>query len=133
MKKNLNIAYLNGAEGMIRRGAASSGGSGDSGGGTGEASTIEYLDVSGVNQEIYFTTLLITSFVSKSKENGVVCILPSAAMVGYNNSLIISLAIDFSFKTSNGTILELLLNMGITQEQLDAIPRITKEQFYSLE
>lgn len=28
MKKNLNIAYLNGAEGMIRRGAASSGGSG---------------------------------------------------------------------------------------------------------
>lgn len=31
MKKNLNIAYLNGAEGMIRRGGASSGGSGDSG------------------------------------------------------------------------------------------------------
>lgn len=29
MKKNLNIAYLNGAEGMIRRGAASSSGSGD--------------------------------------------------------------------------------------------------------
>lgn len=32
MKKNLNIAYLNGAEGMIRRGA--SGGSGESGGGS---------------------------------------------------------------------------------------------------
>ena len=32
MKKNLNIAYLNGAEGMIRRGGASSGGSGESGG-----------------------------------------------------------------------------------------------------
>ena len=30
MKKNLNIAYLNGAEGMIRRSA--SGGSGESGG-----------------------------------------------------------------------------------------------------
>lgn len=29
MKKNLNIAYLNGAEGMIRRGGASSGGNGD--------------------------------------------------------------------------------------------------------
>ena len=124
MKKNLNIAYLNGAEGMIRRGAS---------GGSGEASNIEYLDVSGINQEIYFTTLLIMSFVSKNKENGVVGILPSAAMVSYNNSLIISLAIDFSFKTSNGTILELLLNMGITKEQLDAIPRITKEQFYSLE
>lgn len=106
---------------------------GGSGSGSGDDSNIEYLDVSGVNQEIYFTTLLITSFVSKSKENGVVCILPSAAMVGYNNSLIISLAIDFSFKTSNGTILELLLNMGVTQEQLDAIPRLTKEQFYSLE
>ena len=29
MKKNLNITYLNGAEGMIRRGGASSGGSGN--------------------------------------------------------------------------------------------------------
>ena len=106
---------------------------GGSGNGSGEISTVEYLDVSGINQEPYFTMLLITSFVSKNKENGVVAISPSAAMVGYNNSLIISLAIDFSFKTSNGTVLELLLNMGITQEQLDAIPRLTKEQFYNLE
>ena len=36
MKKNLNIAYLNGAEGMIRRGA--SGGSGGSGGGSSSGS-----------------------------------------------------------------------------------------------
>ena len=47
MKKNLNIAYLNGAEGMIRRGA-SGGASGGSGESSGEASTIEYLDVSGM-------------------------------------------------------------------------------------
>ena len=169
MKKNLNIAYLNGAnigkkvinvvetinnqdkdinitengsvEVVADNGYTGLGkvtvnvevvSSGD-GSGSGEASNIEYLDVSGVNQEIYFASLLIMSFVSKNKENGVVGITPSAAMVGYNNSLIISLAIDFSFKTSNGTILELLLNIGITQEQLDAIPRITKEQFYSLE
>lgn len=32
MKKNLNIAYLNGAEGMIRKGAASSGGNGSGNG-----------------------------------------------------------------------------------------------------
>ena len=37
MKKNLNISYLNGAEGMIRRGGASSGGS------SGGEGNIEYL------------------------------------------------------------------------------------------
>ena len=44
MKKNLNIAYLNGAEGMIRRGGASSGGSGESGGsGSGSGSGDEHV------------------------------------------------------------------------------------------
>lgn len=42
MKKNLNIAYLNGAEGMIRRGAASSGGSGSSGSSGTEDNVIYY-------------------------------------------------------------------------------------------
>lgn len=45
MKKNLNIAYLNGAEGMIKRGGASSGGSvdsGESGSGSGDEHVIYY-------------------------------------------------------------------------------------------
>jgi hypothetical protein len=45
MKKNLNIAYLNGAEGMIRRGGASSGGGSDSGSGSGNVSKIEFVDL----------------------------------------------------------------------------------------
>lgn len=48
MKKNLNIAYLNGAEGMIRRGGASSGDSGggsDSSLGSGNVSKIEFVDL----------------------------------------------------------------------------------------
>lgn len=55
MKKNLNIAYLNGAEGMIRRGA--SGGSGESGGGSGNGSNtinsrvIYYKTVDGLYQD----------------------------------------------------------------------------------
>lgn len=44
MKKNLNIAYLNGAEGMIRRGA--SGGNGESGGsGSGSELKWEYYKI----------------------------------------------------------------------------------------
>ena len=45
MKKNLNIAYLNGAEGMIRRGGASSGGSGDSGGSAKPRNSWKYFDL----------------------------------------------------------------------------------------
>lgn len=42
MNKNLNIAYLNGAEGMIRRGGASSGGSGS---GSGSEIKWEYYSI----------------------------------------------------------------------------------------
>lgn len=46
MKKNLNIAYLNGAEGMIRRGGASSGGSGSgSDEGSSNSVNVEYYRI----------------------------------------------------------------------------------------
>ena len=48
MKKNLNIAYLNGAEGMIRRGA--SGGSGN-GSNTTNSRAIYYKTVDGIYQD----------------------------------------------------------------------------------
>ena len=38
-----------------------------------------------------------------------------------------------SGQTFSLTFMDVLNMAGITQEQLDAIPRITKEQFYSLE
>ena len=54
MKKNINIAYLNGAEGMIRRGGASSGNGSDSGG-SGESEDdvfdIQYIDLRGISNK----------------------------------------------------------------------------------
>ena len=49
MKKNLNIAYLNGVEGMIRRGGASNGGSGSGSGDV--ADGWEYFDLSSIEDE----------------------------------------------------------------------------------
>lgn len=147
MKKNLNIAYLNGAEGMIRRGGASSGGSGESGG---EASSIEYLDVSGeMDSDTIFNTLLMASFYTKVISTNFRQVSPSLSFyimspeIGVNNITNVYFAINFNDKymvdapnlniKEDLTMLEYVLKSGITQEQLDAIPRITKEQFYSLE
>ena len=141
MKKNLNIAYLNGAEGMIRRGADE--GNGESGG---EASSIEYLDVSGIELADTIKILLVASAISvKITFQGKIIYMPpiiyevsAVATIEELNSVAKYLAIDFNLLTyspSFGKIKlnDLLVAFGITQEQLDAIPRITKEQFYSLE
>lgn len=139
MKKNLNIAYLNGAEGMIRRGGASSGG-GESGG---ESSSIEYLDISDFESIIpgnqTRTNIIRFSYLSRIEmdgEKGVVC---SAFALDSNIDYedIDRIAIDFNaellYPFGKSTPKEELDAIGLTQEKLDAIPRITKEEFYSLE
>lgn len=139
MKKNLNIAYLNGAEGMIRRGV--SGGSGESGG---EASSIEYLDITNVanNKEL----LLQNSLQANVNSTEFKMIGPSLAIYGILNDLngnYASLYIEIDFNSKiyiirgvekvEHTVGEYLVMAGIYQSTLDSIPRITKEQFYSLE
>ena len=139
MKKNLNIAYLNGAEGMIRRGGASSGGSGESGG---EASTIEYLDVSGMD---VLTSALVkcVSIYAKGEVEGQYIIMPTSfwyynkSDLGFDMPQYISfVAIDSNASVTGGdnftktTIKEYMVYQGV---DIDAIPRLTKEQFYSLE
>ena len=140
MKTNLNIAYLNGAEGMIRRGVLSGGS------GSGEGSNIEYLDVSGLEHTDTLKSLLVASaiLVKITFQGNVVYIPPILYEIGTIATIeeLISvanyLAIDFNLLTYSPSLGKVNLNncliaFGTTQEQIDAIPRITKEQFYSLE
>ena len=138
---------------MIRRVGASSGGSGESGGGSssGEASSIEYLDLRGydvMNKDskwsvfAFYSISCIVIMNNKYKAympSGMLAQLMSAPNSNYN---VLASAIDFSVKTSvflgelqtiNEYITQELGSMTLTQEELDSIPRITKEQFYSLE
>lgn len=118
----------------------------ESGGeGAGE-STMEYLDVSGVdfvnggNKE---GSLLMVSFMVKCNHTilGDNTIVPIGQLYVAGTSKITSvhaLAFDFSVRyivntgTTNVSLKEALIQTGWTEEELAAIPRITKEQFYSL-
>lgn len=114
--------------------------------GSNEVSTIEYLDVSGLdilNTEGKDFSIGAYAFsVKMTISNKLTAFIPSSAFQSYSTFpetvVVHAVAIDFSFPTSifGGEILtikETLISLGLTQEQLDAIPRITKEQFYSLE
>lgn len=141
MKKNLNIAYLNGAEGMIRRGGASSGSSGGSG--SGEAIQYTYLETKGmlINRIPYFfgtvlryegelmgmagTYYLTYGYLSAM---GVSNMENVTAIMIDENMLITDMYTGEGYKT----FIE-LIKQGENSEEYLSLPRITKEQFYSLE
>ena len=133
MKKNLNIAYLNGAEGMIRRGAASSGGNGESGGG--DASTIEYLDVSGLDK-MTKSALLEFSFYAKINTNGTI-VVAFGTMTDVRGvpDNIIALGVDTNASmiaaNTTYTIIEYFKLIGLL-DVYNSVPRITKEEFYAV-
>ena len=111
-----------------------------SGGGT-EASSMEYLDVSGLdvtNPDSKYNALLGYSMLAKANLSGNLACLPSAAAIQMLEMVTISsVAIDFNlqlnaFMDSLKTIKEHLLSLYFTEAELAAIPRITKEQFYAL-
>lgn len=60
MKKNLNIAYLNGAEGMIRRGGASSGGSGS--GKDSAITKVALINLNGANSDYVDGQVLVNAY-----------------------------------------------------------------------
>lgn len=105
------------------------------GGGASESS-IEYLDVSGI-EESNKTVLCGFGYLGKTSEG----ILPIPIMLteGLGSipdklSPVKSISIDFSTDLFNGfTIKTFLYQVGIAAETLDSIPRLTKEQFYTLE
>ena len=102
--------------------------------------------MSGIELADTIKILLVASAISvKITFQGKIIYMPpiiyevgTVATIEELNSVAKYLAIDFNLLTyspSFGKIKlnDLLVAFGITQEQLDTIPRITKEQFYSLE
>lgn len=118
------------------------------GGGTSE-SNIEYLDVSGLGDESYFPALQQVSVYVKGKiSNGQMeglevtgVTMGMLAMMTADIRDAKAVCIDFASIISQKmgdevhsmTVENVLVSSGnVTKEQLDAIPRITKEQFYDL-
>lgn len=135
---------------------------GNSGGGGGSASSIEYLDVSGVNRYVK-QTLLLFSLYSKVPQDIIIdtseggnqstvtfdaSIGPSAntsvtmGALGMSSvhtdtflSGVTALGIDFSQKiVTQGQTMTIneFFTMSGGKEMIDAIPRITEEEFYTL-
>lgn len=114
-----------------------SGGSTSSGG-----SNIEYLDGAEIqsgldSQSLMSTYILMLAYRVKILKDGVYGIL-GAQTPGNFNGTVIGIEIDFnsyiSLNSSLGllTVKDFLILIGVQQQQLDAIPRITKEEFYTL-
>lgn len=117
-------------------------------GGTSESS-IEYLDVSGVEDSFqgqFPLGLILAGNSYRCKFNhpngsGIKVELYSTLAGWLDDPLsleLLALEIDFNGIYEMNiygprSIEEQLLLIGVTQEQLDSIPRITKEQFYTLE
>ena len=107
-------------------------------GGSGEsASTIEYLDVSGLEDGEKSPLIVFACLLCKSEAEGVITtplsMLPSGDQLDLTEvSGISAIMVDFSLEIyvyeQKMTIQEFL-----GKELLDSIPRLTKEQFYSLE
>lgn len=111
--------------------------------GSGESSAIEYFehtegtDTTGL---ILFATYLKINLKDRGR---MICPFSTAVaeMLASTTNTIIAAGINLHEKcigdTGNGivemTVKDLLIQNGYTQERLDAIPRITKEEFYSLE
>lgn len=120
----------------------------DSGGSDSSESTMEYLDVSEVdfvNNGTKEGNLLMYSFMVKCNhtmlgDNAIVPIGQLYIAGTSNVTFVYALAFDFSakcivssnIKTVNVTFKEVLIQTGWTEEELIAIPRITKEEFYNL-
>lgn len=123
------------------------------GGGSGEGggSTIEYLDLRNVTTLIggqiplkALVASLAYTVKIKNPNNGLITLLGAPALYSsFSSSVIPTLdfyEVEVNFKGIYGgnindgikTYHDTISQMGVTQEQLDSIPRITKEQFYDL-
>ena len=121
-------------------------------GGESVGSTIEYLDVSGVaetNENLRNGLVMFADIVKSKNEEGTyvgVCLSGIQTIFGFSNNnatTSVAVAVDFSRhikgKMNGGqeldiSIYDLLIMMETaTAEELDALPRLTKEQFYTLD
>ena len=113
-----------------------------SGGGT-ETSSMEYLDVSGIDftgGEQKTGNLIALCYHMNGSHSAIGdFILPIGQVYVVKTANLTSvryLAFDFSSKVilqgRTASVKETLLTTGWTEEELNAIPRITKEQFYTI-
>ena len=140
MKKNLNIAYLNGAEGMIRRGGASSGGSNN--GGNGDiVDGWEYFDLSSIEDERKIVFLesaqiypvMMHAILKVDADNN--HIISSPFVYDETKHTLKSVAVftswDGIYIDKYGTFYDFVESSGLT-EFVSSIPRLTKEEFYAV-
>lgn len=111
-----------------------------SGGGSG-GSNIEYLDVSGVDTYLLVNILAIGIPYAKGEIDGLVIAAPISAFgnklvaeninaIGIDGNATIAMAVPG--QTLVMSFYDALAQRGVTKEQVDAIPRITEEEFYTL-
>lgn len=114
--------------------------SGNGGGGSEGESSIEYLDVSGLED---ITMVACISFLARSKSTvgtPMIGIFPTAYLYAVPNIItavdVLAVAIDLSMEIcpgAQGSIISIGDFLAMMEEDISSIPRITKEQFYSLE
>ena len=112
--------------------------SGVGGSGEGGGSNVEYLDLSGNPAEIAEQIFLMFSILAKySTQYGTVIATPFLTTNLNIERQFKAVMIDFTIQIAEmghiGSIKEAVFAQGLTQADIDANPRLTKEQFYSLE
>lgn len=112
-------------------------GEGEGEGGSGGGSNIEYIRQADANVFPMDQAKIGAQFI-KIKFNNQTLIGPAGFLLGVPADMVelVAFGVDFNAKmiSSNAsmTIKESLMNYGITEDQLAAIPRITEEEFYNL-
>lgn len=114
------------------------------GGGGVSASNVEYLDIRGIVSGEYTNSALMYLLAMGTACR---CIINDTVFAGPASYFMVapledptaiqSIRVDWDDIVADRgrvtTVKGFFLELGITQEELDAIPRLTKEQFYSLD
>lgn len=128
----MNITRLNTSYGddVVRVGT--SGGGGNSGGGE-SGSTMEYLDVSGLDEEMQ-TILSLLCSIAKSRSNNSWYISSPIAYYSFTAKPV-ALGFDtnrtLSMEGVTGTAFEFFEMLGL-KDLVGSLPRLTKEEFYTI-
>lgn len=112
---------------------------GTEGGDAPAESTMEYLDVSGVDEAFREALMMFSIQLRSNTSNGIVVTYGAyAGNEGVTYENLIACSIDFNGKIispsigGESSVKNFMLMMGATQELLDSIPRITEEEFYTI-
>jgi hypothetical protein len=111
-----------------------------SGEGGGSASTMEYIDVRNIDEDLKWS-LINSSYLVKISKEGYIYIYPALfakydfdELYLYTNAIAIDFSASVAFNNETMTIKEMISrDNGYPLDVFDSIPRITKEEFYSLD